>query len=217
MVQEQSTGLEYRFVPDGPRMTADELLPCLAAVAEHRGEFVVVSGSLPPGAPEDIYARLAEATTRRGAKFVLDSSGPGLSKTLETSHVHLMKPSRSEIEKLVGRRLDDEGLTVAAMNIVEKGLAKMVAVTLGADGALLASEKGFVRVPAIHVRVRSAVGAGDSFLGAMTWALSEGQTPEKAFRLGLAAGAAAVMMPGSKLCRKQDVLSLFERTSRETQ
>ena len=83
---------------------------------------------------------------------------------------------------------------------------------MGADGALLASADGVLRLPAIHVRVRSAVGAGDSFLGAMTWALWEGKTPEEAFRLGVVAGAAAVMTPGTQLCRREDVLHL-QRTA----
>ncbi|MGT2467461.1 PfkB family carbohydrate kinase [Mesorhizobium atlanticum] len=71
-----------------------------------------------------------------------------------------------------------------------------------------ASALGVLRVPAIHVRMRSALGAGDSFLGAMVWALSEGRTPEEAFRLGIAAGAAAVMKPGFELCRREEVLAL---------
>ena len=80
---------------------------------------------------------------------------------------------------------------------------------MGADGALLASAAGVLRLPATHVRVRSAVGAGDSFLGAMVWAMSNGKPPEEAFRLGIAAGAAAAMTPGTQLCRREDILELY--------
>ncbi len=90
-----------------------------------------------------------------------------------------------------------------AARLVTEGKAEHVAVSLGADGAILAGPKGVIAMPAIHVRVRSAVGAGDSFVGAMVWSLSEGQPIEDAFRFGLAAGAAAAMTPGTQLCGKR--------------
>lgn len=209
VVQEQTTGLEYRFVAEGPTVQSDELQPCLNAALTHGGSYVVASGSLPAGVPDDTYARIAHATASRGARFVLDSSGAGLQATLEKSRVFLVKPSLGELEKLVGQKLNEDGVRRAAADIVARGAAEIVAVTMGPDGALLATSGGVLRVPAIPVRVRSAVGAGDSFLGAMIWSLSEGKSPEEAFRLGVAAGAAKVMTPGTKLCKRSDVLDLF--------
>ena len=87
----------------------------------------------------------------------------------------------------------------------------MVAVTMGADGAVLATADKLLRLPAIPVDVRSAVGAGDSFLGAMVWALSEHWEIEQAFLLGMAAGAAATGNAGTSLCRREDVFALFEK------
>ena len=130
---------------------------------------------------------------------------------MEKSRVFLVKPSLGELEKLVGRKLDENGARQAAADIVARGAAEIVAVTMGADGALLATSSGVLRVPAIPVRVRSAVGAGDSFLGAMVWALSQGKATEEAFRFGVAAGAAKVMTPGTKLCKRSDVLDLFSK------
>jgi 6-phosphofructokinase 2 len=208
MVHERSTGLEYRFVPEGPRVEPSELQPCLDAVASHNGQYVIASGSLPTDAPTDIYARMAKLASSRGAKFVLDSSGTGLDTTLKQARLFLVKPSLGELEQFVGRKLDDAGVHKAASDIVTSGAAELVAITMGADGALLASARGILRVPAIHVRVRSALGAGDSFLGAMVWALSEGRTDEEAFHLGVAAGAAAIMKPGFELCRRDEVLAL---------
>lgn len=211
VVQEQKTGLEYRFVAAGPTIGPDELKPCFEAVAAHRGGYVVASGSLPDGAPADTYVRMAELAATGGSRFVLDSSGEGLQATLAMSRVFLVKPSIGELEKFIGRKLDEDGAAAAAANLVALGKAEMVAVTMGADGALLATSAGILRVPPIHVRVRSAVGAGDSFLGAMIWALSEGKDNEEAFRFGVAAGAAAVMTPGTALCRRGDVLRLFHK------
>ncbi|MCR4264611.1 1-phosphofructokinase family hexose kinase [Nitratireductor sp. ZSWI3] len=210
-VFEESTGLEYRFVPEGPAIGENELEPCLDLIDTHEAGFVVASGSLPAGVPDDTYATMAERAAARGAKFVLDTSGIGLKTVLEKTRVYLVKPSRGELEQYVGRRLDEEGIRQAAVAIVERGAAELVAVTMGDDGALLASTAGVLRLPAVHVRVRSAVGAGDSFLGAMIWALAEGRETERAFRLGVAAGAAAVMTPGTELCRREDVLSLAQR------
>ena len=156
-------------------MQHDELQPCLDAAASHGGSYVVASGSLPAGVPGDTYAQMADSTAAKGVRFVLDSSGAGLQTTLEKSRVFLVKPSLGELEKLVGRKLDENGARQAAADIVARGAAEIVAVTMGADGALLATSGGVLRVPAITVRVRSAVGAGDSFLGAMVWALSQGK------------------------------------------
>lgn len=115
---------------------------------------------------------MAETAAARGARFVLDSSGDGLAVTLRRSRVFLVKPSRGELEHFVGRQLDERGIREAAVALVRSGAAELVAVTLGAEGVLLASAGGVVRMPALHVPVQSAVGAGDSFLGAMIFALS---------------------------------------------
>jgi 6-phosphofructokinase 2 len=211
VVQERTTGLEYRFVAEGPAVQPDEMEPCLQAAISHGGSYIVASGSLPAGVPDDTYSRIADAAASRGVRFVLDSSGAGLQTTLEKSRVFLVKPSLGELEKLVGEKLDEDGVRRAAADIVARGAAEIVAVTMGADGALIATSSGILRVPAIPVRVRSAVGAGDSFLGAMTWALSEGKSPEEAFRLGVAAGAAKVMTPGTKLCKRSDVFDLLSK------
>jgi 6-phosphofructokinase 2 len=211
MVRERTTGLEYRFIPQGSDVSTEELQPCFDAIASQQTGYVVASGSLPPGASQDSFARMAEIASMRGLKFVLDTSGPALGIALRNSSVFLVKPSRGELEQLVGKKLDDKEVEHSAADLVARGAAKFVACTLGADGALLASSDGVLRLPAIHVRVRSAVGAGDSFLGAMIWALSEGRPPEEAFRLGMAAGAAAAMTPGTQICSKTEVFELFER------
>ena len=209
-----TTGREYRFVPKGPSVRPEEVLACLDMVAAHGGDYVVASGSLPEGCPADVYVEMAKVTEARGARFVLDSSGDGLRITLEKTRVFLVKPSIGELEQFAGRKLGEDGVHEVARDLVSSGAAELVAVTMGAGGALLASADGVVRLPAIHVTQQSAVGAGDSFLGAMVWALSEGKATADAFRFGIAAGAAAVMTPGTELCRHEDALALFEGMAR---
>ena len=213
IVHERTTGLEYRFVPEGPNVSPRDVASCLDYVASRPSRFVVCSGSLPPGAPDDIYARMAEAATARGARVVLDTSGASLRQTLERTKVFLVKPSLGELAQLVGRELDADSAAEAAMSLVSREAAEMVAVTLGADGAILASREGVIRLPAIPVRVRSAVGAGDSFLGAMVFSLQRGRSAREAFCMGVAAGAAAAMTPGTELCLTDDVLRLYEGMS----
>ena len=212
MVHDQSTGLEYRFLPEGPVVTAGDIENCAKVLQGSGGHFLVASGSLPRGAPPDSYARLAQAAAAQGMKFVLDSSGEGLRSAVAAGGIYLAKPSRSELEHLAGRKLDEAGAETAARDLVASGRVEIVALTLGAEGAMMVSGGGTLRLPAIPVPVRSAVGAGDSFLGAMVWALSGNWPLEEAFRLGMAAGAAAIMNTGTVLCRRSDVMDLYLKT-----
>lgn len=208
-VRELSTNLEYRFVPEGPLVTEEELAPVFDLLETSDADYVVASGSLPRGVGHDTYARMAEIAARKQARFILDTSGEALHETLAKSKVFLVKPSLGELASFVGGRLDHENAGAAAQSIVRSGAADYIAVTLGADGAILVGADGIRRVPAIDVPVQSAVGAGDSFVAAMTWSLAEGHEIDEAFRFGLAAGAAAVMTSGTELCRRADVLSLY--------
>jgi 6-phosphofructokinase 2 len=209
-VREQSTNHEYRFVPEGPQVAEEELAPVFELLERIDADYVVASGSLPRGVGGDTYARMAEISARKDAKFILDTSGEALHKTLARGNVFLVKPSLGELASFVGKKIDHESAGAAAQAIVRSGAARYIAVTLGADGAILVGDDMIHRVPAIEVPVTSAVGAGDSFVAAMTWSLAEGYEIEEAFRFGLAAGAAAVMTSGTELCRRADVLSLYE-------
>ena len=209
-VFERKTGHEFRFLPNGPKLSASEVEACLAAVAECECDYFVASGSVPLGAPADILARVAEIVRAKGARFVLDSSGIGLAGTLERVPVFLVKPSLSELEALAGRRLDTQSAEETAADLVERGRAEIVAVTMGASGALIASREGLLRLRSPRVEAHSAVGAGDSFVAGMTLALAEGKSIEEAAVFGVAAGAAAVLAPGNKVCRREDVLGFHE-------
>jgi 6-phosphofructokinase 2 len=202
---------EYRFVPEGPALAEAEWQAALAALEAAEADWIVASGSLPRGVPEDFYARAAAIAARRGQRFVLDSSGAPLRAALG-SGLALIKPSRGEFEALVGRPLPDaEAQAAAALDLVRRGAVGLVAVTLGHEGALLAEPAGVLRLPALEVQALGAVGAGDSFLAAMVLSLSRGEPPREAFAWGMAAGAAAVMRPGTAHPRQADVVALRQR------
>jgi 6-phosphofructokinase 2 len=204
-VRETLTGQEYRFVPEGPQVTEPEWRAALDVLAGTEAGFVVASGSLPPGVPADAYAEVARLAAARGRRFVLDTSGPALRAALGAG-IDLLKPSLHELETLIGRKLPDPAAQEAeAMDLVRSGAARMVAVSLGAEGAFLATEAGVLRRPALAGPVHSAVGAGDAFLAGMVLAWARGAAPEAALDWGIAAGAAAVAGVGTARLRRADV------------
>lgn len=210
-VFERATGLEYRFVPEGPNVTQRDWHAMLNALEALDCGWIVASGSLEHGMPEDIYAWVARLARRRNQRFVLDTSGPALKAALG-SGIELIKPSLGELEALVGRSLPDPREQEAeALALARGGAARLVAVTLGEAGAFVASEDGVVRVPAAPSSVRSAVGAGDSFTAAMTLALARGDTLEEALAWAVAAGTAAVVCAGTARVRKADVEAQYRR------
>jgi 6-phosphofructokinase 2 len=209
-VQDNKTGLEYRFVPEGPTLSDSEFTACLAAVDTERGEWLIASGSLPHGVPDDAYAQVARIAAGKGQRFVLDTSGVALAKALEEGGIDLVKPSLGELEHLVRRELKDPAeQDWQAMELVRRKAARMVAVTLGAQGALLASRDGVVRMPAMDVPMHSSVGAGDAFLAATALALARGNSPEDALAWGTAAGATAIACAGTARLRREDVAARY--------
>lgn len=209
-IYETSSGLEYRFVPEGPVVREEEWQACLSALEQVECDYFVASGSLPRGVPARFYTIVADIVARKRAKLVLDTSGEALQAAIEHGAISLIKPSLGELETLVGRKLNDASeQESAAKQLVQAGSVEIVALTLGKDGALLVTARQTLRLRPPDVPVRSAVGAGDSFLGAMTLGLTQGRAVDDAFVYGVAAGAAAVMSPGTELCRREDVERLY--------
>jgi 6-phosphofructokinase 2 len=206
-VDESSSRKQFRFVLEGPRLLESEWQECLAATEELMtpGGMLVASGSLPPGVPDDFYARLARAAKAAGVDCIVDASGPALRHALEEG-VALIKPSLRELGELAGHDLDSPELQVqAARQLVASGGARTVALTLGADGAILVTADEVLRLASPHVEVRSTVGAGDSFLAALVLRLAQGRSATEAFRAAVAAGSATAMTPASDLCTRQEV------------
>ena len=208
-VVERSTGHEYRFVPEGPQVTETEAAAALAAASSAKCGYFVASGSLPPGVQDDFYVKLCRAVTERGRRFVLDTSGEPLRAALDAGGLFLVKPSRGEFEKYVGRTLTTEELVEEAGRLVGAGKAENIAITLGGDGAILVNRDGASVSPAVPVKASSAVGAGDSFVAGMVYGFALGRSAEDALRVGLAAGAAAVLSCGSDLAKPEDLKRLL--------
>lgn len=198
---------EYRFVPQGPIAEPHDWTEILEHLEKVACDWMVCSGSLEPGMPQDLIATIARIARRRGIRFAVDTSGAALRAALEEG-VDLVKPSLSELESYAKRALPDPADQEAmAMALVRAGLAGMVAVTLGEDGAFLASEEGVIRMTSIPVPFHGAVGAGDSFVAGMIWALSRGLSKREALGWAIATGTATVSRVGTARVRLEDAMA----------
>lgn len=209
-VHELSSGHDYRFVLPGPQICATEFEACFDFVAQHMPKkFLVISGGLAPGVPDNFYARLAALAKSHGVRVVLDTQGPALAEAL-TAGVYLFKPSLRELRDLTGQALPNEDTQIAAaQQLISSGQAEIVALSLGAEGALVISATEQWRARSIPVPVQTTIGAGDSLVAGMVWSLSRGDHLLRAFQYGIAAGTAALLAQGTALSQAADVHGLL--------
>jgi 6-phosphofructokinase 2 len=210
-VDEQVTGLQFRFVMPGPTLSACEQGRCLDLLASlaPAPHYIVASGSLPLGVPNNFYAHVAERAKLLGARLILDTSGEALRKS-GAGDVYLLKPNLSELSELVGREIGSAPQQEdAARELIAQRRAEIVVVSLGAAGAILADQQGCWRFTSASVPLASTVGAGDSMVAGIVLSLARGKPIQEAVRYGMAAGAAALMLPGTELCRRDDTERLF--------
>jgi 6-phosphofructokinase 2 len=212
-VYEESTGQQFRFGMPGPEVQEKEwskLLDTLYAY-EPAPAFIVASGSLPSGMPTDFYARIAKCARELGARMILDTWGEAFFLAVQEG-VYLIKPNLRELGDLAGAVIEEEDEQEAlARRIIEQGQSEIVVVSLGAAGALLVDKNGHERLRAPTVPIKSKVGAGDSMVAGITLRLAQGESVLEVVRFGVAAGAAAVMTPGTELCRREDAENLYEK------
>lgn len=215
MVMEENTGNQFRFGMPGPEVAEEEWRQPLAWLEELKDDelpkYVVASGSLPPGVPDDFYLQVAEIANRRGFRLVVDTSGNALIKAAGEG-VYLLKPNMQELPTLIGKEevsaLEQEQL---AKQVLSEGKCQVLVVSLGPRGAMLATREGkisYVVSPA--VKQQSAVGAGDSMVAGMVLSLLKGCSLDEMVRFGVAAGTAATMTPGSELCKKEDTENIYQ-------
>lgn len=209
-VTDRADGAEYRFILPGPVLSPAEWQACLDLVFSElaAGDVLVVSGSLPPGVDHQAMAALARRAKAAGLRLALDSSGPALSAALEAG-VWLVKPSLRELADLLDRPLATrEDRLKACRDLIATGAAEVIALSLGEEGALLVTADIALAAGALEVEAVSTVGAGDSFMAGLLCGLTAAAPPAEALRQGIAAGAAALLAPGTSLSQADDVQRL---------
>ncbi|AKD04847.1 hexose kinase [Pontibacter korlensis] len=214
MVMEDNSSNQFRFGMPGSEVYEWEWKQCLDDLENLEDakvpKYVVASGSLPPGVPDDFYAQLAAVAHRKGGRLIVDTSGAALTKAAGEG-VYLLKPNLGELAALVGKEkisaMEQEEI---AMQVLDEGKCKVLVVSLGPRGAMLASKEGISYVVPPTMPQRSAVGAGDSMVAGMVLCLLQGGSLDDMVRYGVAAGTAATMTPGSELCRKEDTDKIYQ-------
>lgn len=210
IVVDEATNNQYRFGMPGTGLTAAEWKKCLLAVEEMSDvEFIIASGSLPPGVPDTIYALLAKIAKSKNAKFIVDTSGEAL-KHAAAEGVYMLKPNLGELSSLAGKKEIQPGeVKTIAREIIAKGNCEVIVVSMGADGAMLVTAEiaGIFKPPAVERK--STVGAGDSMVAGIVFYLAQGKDLTQSVQYGVACGTAATLNAGTELCKKEDADRLY--------
>jgi 6-phosphofructokinase 2 len=212
IVNERSTGRQFRFGLPGPEISSDELNDLFFQLkAIDHFDFLVVSGSLQSSVPMDIFDKLKAIAVSKDAKIVVDTSGKALESSLSTG-VFLIKPSLRELAGLVGEReINVKQAIEVARDLIRDRKCEVIVISMGGRGATLVTDKRTLMVHAPKVSVVSTVGAGDSMLAGILASLANDDDYATALHYGVACGSAATLTPGTKLCAKKDADELFEQ------
>ena len=198
-VYEKKAQHEYRFILPGPSLSDTEIDSVIAFILQHLpNKWLVLSGSLPVGVPDDFYARVIKRARDLAPeiKFLVDAPGPILKHAIAAG-VNLIKPSLKEFEWLTGQTLKNQSQRVgAAREYVTHGQIECVALSLGAEGAIAVTKQEALAAAALPVAVTSTVGAGDSFAAALLWALSNNNNLHQALSIATATAATALQTQG---------------------
>jgi 6-phosphofructokinase 2 len=210
IVVDEATNNQYRFGMPGTELTEREWKKCLHAVEEISDvEFIIASGSLPPGVPVNIYALLAKIAKSKKAKFIVDTSGAALNHAAKEG-VYMLKPNLAELSYLAGKneiQLDE--VKSIAKDIIANGRCEVMVVSMGAAGAMLVTGEIAEMVTPPAVERKSTVGAGDSMVAGIVFYLSQGKSLKQAVQYGVACGTAATLNAGTELCKKEDADRLY--------
>jgi 6-phosphofructokinase 2 len=216
VISEQISNQQFRIVVDGPTISeqkAHSILETINKIIPFPA-IVVASGSLPKGLKDDFYAEIGKIVEKKGAKYIVDTSGEPLLKAVEQG-VYLVKPNLLELSKLSGSaELELDDVDDAAMELIKMGKCEVVVVSMGASGAMLVTKNECERIVAPNVNRKSTVGAGDSMVAGMVWGMQQGFSFKQMIRIGVACGSAATLNEGTQLFKKEDANRLYKWLSR---
>ena len=215
-VSETSSGNLYRFGFPGAYLEPAEYDALLETIKETEGaEYIVASGSLPPGAPLNYYSQVAELAKEKSIKFIVDTSGEALKEILNIG-AYLIKPNSEELEDLAGKKADnDEERKQLLKEVLNNYNVEVIVLSLGPKGAIMATKENVEHFPAPYVEFVSSIGAGDSMVAGIVYSLSQGSSVKEAVLFGLACGSATIKSPGTELLRIEDVEKLYHKLIKE--
>lgn len=214
VVTDTANKKQYLLDMPGSKVNESEWQACLNAINEvSEVKYMVASGSLPPGAPTDIFAKVALIAQQKGALLIVDTSGEALKKAVEAG-VYLIKPNLRELAALIGKSdLDIASVPNAAREIINKGKCQVVVVSMGPHGAYLVTKDFSIKITPPPLTVKSTVGAGDSMVAGIVLSLANSKNLIEAVKYGVACGSAATVNYGTQLCSKVDADSIYSSIS----
>lgn len=211
IVVSRKTNEQFRFGMPATELLVKEERELLSAIRNltPKPEFIVISGSMPPGVSDDFIAKVARIAKQDDAKLIVDTSGQALKEAVDEG-LYMLKPNQNELGKLIGKEVKTiEEVRDAAMSIIERGKCQVVVVSLGGDGAFFATQGFSEHIKAPPVEKRSTVGAGDSMVAGMVYGCEKKLDLRHMVRMGIACGSAATMNPGTELFKRSDVEKLY--------
>ena len=186
-----------------------ELLEKIDSLAK-AGDWWVLAGSLPPGVPNNIYARVVQVLNRHGANAILDTSGESL-KLGCAEKPYLVKPNAEEAHVLTGLPMETPAQIAAGAAEIRRMGAQNVVVSMGKAGALLHTAEGTWLTHTPKIQEKNPIGAGDSMVGGLVWALTQGIVLKEALGWGVASGAATASLPGTEVGSRSLIEELFSQ------
>jgi 6-phosphofructokinase 2 len=215
IVLENATNNQFRFTFPGRQVQEETIITLVEHIRAFTPEFVIASGSLPPGLPDYFYGLIVKNAAAVGAKCIIDTSGPAL-QALQNKKAYMIKPNIGELCKMLNVEwLDKEEVPAAAQQAVRDGYAELIAVSMGPEGAWLVNAEQKFYCPAPKVEKRSTVGAGDSMVAGITYMLQKKSSLRDAIRFGVACGSAATMNQGTQLFKREDAERLYQELLNE--
>ena len=203
------TNAQYRFGMPSPKLSEEEFERLLGKLQTLEPELLVISGSIPDNLNATIFKRISEIYSNNKPKIIADTSGEALKYALE-SGVYMIKPNHTELAKLLKRDIiPSEEIASAAQSLIAKYACEIVVISMGAKGAMLVTKDENCFVYAPNVEKKSTVGAGDSMVGGMVWAVLQGLSLKEILKWGVACGTAATMNEGTHLFNKKDAEFLY--------
>jgi 1-phosphofructokinase family hexose kinase len=200
----------------GPLVDADkqkELLEKIDSLAKP-GDWWVLAGSLPPGVSDDFYARIVNVLNKHEAHGILDTSGESLRLGC-AEKPYLVKPNTEEAHVLTGLPMDTSfEIAAAAAEICRIG-AQNVVVSMGKAGALLHTAGDTWLTHSPKIQEKNPIGAGDSMVGGLIWALTQGIRLKEALSWGIASGAATASLPGTEVGTRPLIEELYSQVRYE--
>jgi 1-phosphofructokinase family hexose kinase len=209
---DEASGQYTKFNEPGPSVSTQQLSDLQGQIDQLAGpgDLWAFCGSMPPGAPPELYANLIQQVQECGGRALLDTSGPAYRRGL-SAHPFAIKPNSEEASDLLGTSLHSDEEHCAAAHHLQACGVRLVAITRGAWGLVLAADGETLMATPPPVRARSPVGAGDAALAGLLWAISEDCDPVETARRVVACGTATAMQEGTGVGDRTLIESLLDQ------